>query len=281
MSVSTYRAAGLSAALLLGACAGRGDLDTSDGVGVTAVRSSCPTVAVPAGTGDVTLFDPPANRDASALDVTAVLTDVRSTCGDAGDQIVTTVTFDVIARRTNPAAARDVDLPYFIAIVRGGSAVVAKRVGTVRVHFDAGAARAQAAGSASTQVTRAAATLPDDIRQQLTRRRRAGEQDAATDPLSQPQVRQAVLRASFRGAGGVPADGRAASVQRYEVGSGQQAAGSRQHPRGPCRQLSRPHRLAARTRPCGEGVYPDPVLSSRRAVWTYVPDASCGSVDSS
>ena len=187
----------LGAAMLLSACAGRGELDTSDGVGVTAVRSACPAVAVPAGTGDVTLFDPPASRDASALDVTAVMTDVRSTCGDAGDQIVTTVTFNVLARRRDTAAARDLDLPYFIAIVRGGSAVVAKRVGQVRVHFDAGAGRAQVAGTASTQVTRAAATLPDDIRRQLTKRRKAGEQDAATDPLTQPAIRQAVLRASF------------------------------------------------------------------------------------
>lgn len=187
----------LGTAMLLSACAGRGELDTSDGVGVTAVRSACPTVAVPAGTGDVTLFDPPASLDASALDVTAVMTDVRSTCGDAGDQIVTNVTFDVLARRRDTAAARDVDLPYYIAIVRGGSAVVAKRVGRVRVHFDAGAGRAQVAGTASTQVTRAAATLPDDIRKQLTKKRKAGEQDAATDPLTQPAVRQAVLRASF------------------------------------------------------------------------------------
>ena len=187
----------MAAAMLLAACAGRGDLDTSDGVGVTAVRSACPTVAVPAGTGDVTLFDPPASRDASALDVTAVMTDVRSTCSDAGDQIVTTVTFDVVARRRDTAGPRDVDLPYFIVVVRGGSAVVAKRVGQVRVHFDAGAGRAQVAGTASTQVTRAAATLPDDIRRQLTRKRKAGEQDAAVDPLTQPAVRQAVLRASF------------------------------------------------------------------------------------
>lgn len=197
MSVGKVGASALLMATMLGGCAGRGDLDTSDGVGVSAVRSACPTVAVPAGTGDVTLFDPPANRDATALDVTAVMTDVRSTCGNAGDQIVTNVTFDVVARRRDSAAARDLELPYFIAIVRGGSAVVAKRVGTVRVHFDAGAARAQVAGSASTQVTRTAATLPDDIRKQLTRKRKAGEQDAATDPLSQPAIRQAVLRVTF------------------------------------------------------------------------------------
>lgn len=194
MSVKALGVAGLAAVLLSG-CAGRGELDETGGI--TAVRSACPTVAVPAGTGDVTLFDPITSRDASAIDVTAVITNLRSTCGDAGDQIVTTATFDVDARRLRTDGPRDVDLRYFITIVRGGSAVVAKRVGTVRVHFDAGAGRAVARGQAQTSVTRAAATLPDDIRKQLTRRRRAGEEDAATDPLSQPQIRAAVLRASF------------------------------------------------------------------------------------
>ena len=185
------------AGLVVAGCAGKGELDVANGVGVTAVRSACPTVAVPAGTGDLTLFDPPASRDASALDVTAVMTNVRSTCADAGDQIVTTVTFAIDARRNRTGAARDVDVPYFMAVVRGGSAVVAKRIGRARLHFEAGAARTQVTGSASTSVTRAAATLPADIRRQLTRKRKAGEEDAAIDPLSQPEVRSAVLRATF------------------------------------------------------------------------------------
>ncbi|WP_419810113.1 hypothetical protein [Sphingomonas sp.] len=179
----------------LAGCAGRGELDETGGV--TAVRSACPTVAVPAGTGDVTLFDPATSQDASAIDMTAVLTNVRSTCNDAGEQIGTAVTFDIDARRMRTTGPRDVDLRYFITVVRGGSAVVAKRIGTVRVHFDAGQGRAVTRGQASATVSRAAATLPADIRAQLTRRRKAGEEDAATDPLTQPQVRQAVLRASF------------------------------------------------------------------------------------
>ena len=59
---------------------------------------------------------------------------------------MTTVSFEVEARRTDTAAARDVVLPYYIAIVRGGTNVVAKRVGRVNVHFDAGQARGQVAG---------------------------------------------------------------------------------------------------------------------------------------
>ena len=42
-----------------------------------------------------------------------------------------------------------------------------------------------------------AATLPDDVRKQITRKRKAGEEDAATDPLTRPEVRTAVLRATF------------------------------------------------------------------------------------
>ena len=35
------------------------------------------------------------------------------------------------------------------------------------------------------------------MREKLTRKRKAGDEDAAVDPLSTPEVRQAVLRASF------------------------------------------------------------------------------------
>lgn len=195
VGVEAYKAVALAGLGLLSACASTGEIDATGGI--SAVRSACPSVAVPAGTGDITLFDPPASRDASALDVTAFVTNLSSTCNDAGEQIVTTASFEVDARRVRTDAARDVDLPYFITIVRGGSAVVAKRIGRVRLHFDAGAARARTTASASTYVTRAAATLPDDIRKQLTRKRKAGDEDAATDPLTQPEVRQAVLRASF------------------------------------------------------------------------------------
>ena len=181
--------------LLLGACAQKGELDASGGI--TAVRSACPTVAVPAGTGDVTLFNPAGSTDAAALDVTAAITNLKSTCQDAGDQIVTSVTFDVLARRTRTEGAREVTLPFFVTVVRGGSSVVAKRVASVTVRFDAGRDRATALATGTAYVARSAATLPDAIREKLTRRRKAGEEDAAIDPLSQPDVRQAVAAASF------------------------------------------------------------------------------------
>ncbi|WP_085810450.1 hypothetical protein [Sphingomonas sp. TZW2008] len=190
-------AAPLTLVLLVGGCAKSGDISVEGGVGISAVRSACPVVGVPAGTGDITVFDPPASRDASAIDVTAVMTNVRGTCDEGASDITSTVSFEVRARRTRTDGPRDVVLPYFISIVRGGTQVAAKRVGQVQVHFDAGQALATTSGQASATVSRAAATLPEAVREQLTRKRKAGDDDAAVDPLSTPEVRQAVLTASF------------------------------------------------------------------------------------
>ena len=71
------RIAALLALTLLGACVRRGDVFEG---GVYAVRSACPIAGVPAGTGDVTLFDPPNSRDSRAIDVTAAISDVRAVC---------------------------------------------------------------------------------------------------------------------------------------------------------------------------------------------------------
>jgi hypothetical protein len=181
--------------LAVGGCAHAGDITEG---GITAVRTPCPEVAVPAGTGDITLFNPATSRDASALDVSATMTNVRSTCDATGAQVVTHVTFQVNAIRTHADAARDVTLPFYIAVVQGGSAVVAKRTSQVGVHFDAGQARATTSGQATANVLRSAATLPDDVRNELTKPRKAGQEDAAVDPLSTPKVQQAVKRATFQ-----------------------------------------------------------------------------------
>ena len=178
-------------------CSGEGDIVVEQGVGITALRSVCPAVGVPDYTGDVTLFSQPGAYTVDALDVTAAITNVRSTCNDTDARVYSEATFDVIATRRDVRGARSVELPYFSTVVRGGSTVVAKRVGSVTVNFADGAERAQASGRAGAFVDRAAATLPEDIRQQITRRRKAGDQSAAVDPLSTPEVRAAVARASF------------------------------------------------------------------------------------
>ncbi|WP_227698637.1 hypothetical protein [Sphingomonas hengshuiensis] len=180
--------------LAVGGCSRTGEI--AEG-GITSVRSACPRVGVPAGTGDITLFDPPASREATAIDVTALITNVTSTCDDAGPQILTTVNFDVYARRATAGPARDVTFPYFITVLRGGSSVVAKRVHNVTVHFDEGQLRAQATGTGGSAIDRNAATLPDDVRERLNRKRKAGDEAAAMDPLADPAIRQSVLSASF------------------------------------------------------------------------------------
>jgi hypothetical protein len=180
--------------LAAGGCSRTGDI--AEG-GITAVRSACPHVGVPAGTGDVTLFNPANSREASAIDVTAVLTNLQSTCDEAGPQIRANLTFDVLARRSQPGPARDVTLPYFITVVRGGTNVTAKRVGQVTVRFAEGQIRAQTTGQASTSIDRTAATLPEEVRRRLTEKRKAGDEAAAMDPLADPTIRSAVLASTF------------------------------------------------------------------------------------
>lgn len=185
----------LGLALGLAGCAKDNQFDETGGVRIT--RSACPALAVPAFTGDVTLFDPPTSRDARAIDVVATITNLRGNCADNADQIVTQATFDVQATRRDTAAARDVTVPFFTTVLRGGSVIVSKQVGRVALHFDAGSARATAQGSATTGVTRAAATLPPEIEKQITRKRKPEDADASIDPMADPAVRAAVSRASF------------------------------------------------------------------------------------
>lgn len=183
------------AGLTLAGCATRTGELTAEGI--TAIRTACPSVAVPATTGDITLFNPPSSEDQAALDVTATLTRVRSKCSDVGENVSTAITFEVLARRTNAQGPRDVVLPYFVTVLQGGTVVVSKRISRVSVHFDDGQLRASASGEATANVLRSAATLPPDIRKLLTRPRKAGNEDAAIDPLARPNIRAAVQRATF------------------------------------------------------------------------------------
>ncbi len=181
----------------LAGCKTSGDLVVDEGVGITAVRSSCPAVGIPDYTGDITIFNVPGSTDARALDVTASMTHVRSQCNDSGEKVYTAATFDVLGRRSDVRGARQVALPFFVTVLRGGTAVVSKRVGQITLNFADGAERAQASGKAETYIDRAEATLPADIREQITRKRKAGGNDAAVDPLSRPEVKAAVARATF------------------------------------------------------------------------------------
>src|SRR3546814_17311311 len=67
----------LTAALALTACQ-RNPLKVT--------RNPCPAVAVPAYTGDVTLFSTPGATAADAIDTVATITNVRGGCSDDGSR---------------------------------------------------------------------------------------------------------------------------------------------------------------------------------------------------
>jgi hypothetical protein len=198
-------AAAMTAALV--GCHSKGELVVDESVGITAVRGTCPAVGIPDYTGDVTLFRTAGDKTAANIDVVASMTNVRSQCNEGSDdnnnnnnnnnKVFVSTTFDVLARRTDTHGARQVAIPYFVTVLRGGTAVVSKRIGTVMVSFADGQERAKAVGQGSAYIDRVEATLSPEIRDRITRKRKAGEADAAVDPLSEPDVKAAVQRATF------------------------------------------------------------------------------------
>lgn len=189
-----------SAAVLtvLSGCKTKGEIVVDQGVGITSVRSKCPAVGIPEYTGDITLFRSANDRTASNLDVVAAMTDVRSQCEqDLGEKVTSNITFQVQGRRNDTAGTRQVTLPYFVTVLQGGSAVISKRVGSITLNFADGEQRAQVNGNVNAYIDRAAATLPEEIRERIMRKRKAGDTDAAVDPLASPEVKAAVARSSF------------------------------------------------------------------------------------
>src|SRR5438874_4917463 len=163
---------------MLGACRHAGDITADNGGGIYSVRSVCPIVGIPAGTGDVTLFNPQGSTDSRAIDVTATITQLRANCQDTGTDVASTVTFTVTALRSSAGPARQVILPYFDVALRGGSTVAAKQVGAVALNFAAGSQHAYTRAQATIRVNRGAATLPANVRAILTRPRKSGEAEA-------------------------------------------------------------------------------------------------------
>ena len=191
------RLAALLAVTMLSACRHAGDVTSENGGGVYAVRSNCPIAGIPTGTGDITLFNPQDSTDSRAIDVSATMTQLRAYCQDSGADVVSTVTFTVTALRRDAGPARQVVLPYFDVALRGGQTIAAKQIGAVALNFPAGNQHATTRGQASVRVNRASATLPAEVRAVLTRPRKAGQADAAIDPMADPAVRSAVANATF------------------------------------------------------------------------------------
>ena len=191
------RLAALAALVLLSACRHTGDITTDNGGGVYAVRSDCPIPGIPAGTGDITLFNPQDATDSRAIDVTAAITDLRASCQDVGSDAISTATFTIVALRRDAGPARQVVLPYFNVALRGGQTVAAKQIGQAVLNFAAGDIHSYTRLQATVRVNRGAAALPANVREILTRPRKSGEAEAAVDPMSDPAVAKAVADATF------------------------------------------------------------------------------------
>ncbi|QMW24516.1 hypothetical protein H3309_04060 [Sandaracinobacteroides saxicola] len=160
-------------------------------------RSACPAVAIPYHAGEVTRFNPPQSRDASAIQLTAQIINLSGTCLETPEQLTTDVRFTVAAQRRDARGATQVYVPLFIALVQGGNVLVSKQVTGVNLTFADGQLRAEAQSGGRADVSRAATRIPDDIQAKITRERRPEDPDALTDPLANPQVRAAVRAASF------------------------------------------------------------------------------------
>lgn len=186
----------LLAALTLAGCKTDSEFDERGGFKIA--RSACPAAAIATYTGDITLFNPPADRSVNAIDVTANVTNLQAVCNESGGaQIQVTANFDVQARRSTAGPARSVTLPWFASVLRGGTTLESKQVGSVTINFADGELRGSAHASATAMVSRAAATLPAEIVKRINRKRKAGDTDAALDPMNEPAVREAVNKANF------------------------------------------------------------------------------------
>ncbi|WP_068090604.1 hypothetical protein [Novosphingobium rosa] len=189
-------AAGTACALLAG-CSGKGELVVDEGVGITAVRSTCPAVGIANATGDMTTFRVPGSSDAKDIDLVAAITDVRPECDEKSNPVKSHVTFKVQVRRSDTHGARDVTLPYFFTVMRGGRVVIAKSLGSATVHFADGQDRAETTADGTATIDKKEATLDRAIHDRIVRPRKSGEADAAIDPLADPAVLAAVNKATF------------------------------------------------------------------------------------
>lgn len=180
---------------ILASCSKEDDFDVSGGLNV--VRSTCPAVAIPAYTGDISLFSPEQSQDARALDVTAAITNVRSSCDQTGPIVHTKVTFDVVARRASASGNRDLVLPYFATVMRGGTTIMSKQQSQVLIHFADGQTRATGTAGAAADIEKALSTLPAVAQKRLQRKRKATDADASVDPLADPAIKAAINQANF------------------------------------------------------------------------------------
>ena len=162
------------------------------------MRSACPIVGVPAGTGDVTLFNPPGSTDSRAIDVTATITDVRATCQDVGqgrriDRNVHGGGDCGAMRARRGRSCCPISTSLFRAAARSSPSGSARSA----LNFPRRQPHAWTRVQATVRVNRggrdAARERPPDPDPPAQGRR----PEAAVDPLADPAVRAAVANATF------------------------------------------------------------------------------------
>ena len=184
--------------------------------GVYTRRTVCPQVAIPAATGDVTLFDPAGRTDAAAIDVVATITNVRSTCSESGrpDRLDRDLRRRRDAPRCRRGAHRRAALFRRRDAGRHPGRRQAHRPGRGQFPRRQPARRRARRRRRSASIARRRPALPADVRAKLTKRRKAGDVNAAIDPLSDPAVRAAVARATFEHLIGFQLDRGPVALQR-------------------------------------------------------------------
>ncbi len=117
-------------------------------------RTSCPAVAVVKHAGSLSRFGSGGGFDAGNLQLNATLSGINSECTDKnGARSV--VGFDISARST---AAGDIELPYFVAVVKDGTTLLSKQTYTAKVRMDSAGNRGQA--HVTVTITTPAVPLP-------------------------------------------------------------------------------------------------------------------------
>ena len=217
MTTSARLAAMLTMGAALAGCKTDGELVVDQGVGITAIRTACPAVGVPDYTGDITPSACRASTSADNIDVTAAITNLRSTCDDAVRASTPTPPSTCSPAAPIRAGARNVTLPYYSVVLRAGSSVVTKRVGQVTLSFADGQERAQARG-AGRRLCRprrsdAAGRHPRADHPQAQGGRRGRGDRSAVRSGGQGRGRARDLRAARR----LPADRTAAGLQRHAL----------------------------------------------------------------
>ena len=178
----------------LAACAREGDIQQT---GILTSYTACPPVAIVAPTGDVTLFNPASSRDANAIDVVAHITNLRSTCDESGEHIVTQRKLrraGAEARQSRRARRR---APLFRHRRSGRWQCRRQARRQVGLHFDDGQYRATPPERRPRRCCARRRPCPRTSAARSPASGAPGDADAAIDPMADPAVRSAVEPARF------------------------------------------------------------------------------------